>query len=96
MTLPVKDQAYLWPPGALHPPQLRGEPHDGGQSPERVFANGGWKGIMNATEAYKSQRRVYVTIQFGHNDQVGESYRQFEVNLKGMVGDVGTARGVPV
>jgi len=78
--------------GSPPSPQLRGELHDGGRLSERVFANGGWKGILDAVEAYKSQRRVYVTIQFGHNE-VGEFYSQFEVNLERMGGRCGDGTG---
>lgn len=68
-----------------------------GRSTQSVLANGEWAGVLDAVTKYKSQGSVYVTIQFGHNDQKLVNFTgQFEVNLKRMVGDVKTAGGVPV
>jgi len=68
-----------------------------GRSTKRVLENGEWEGVLNAVKKYKSQGNVYVTIQFGHNDQkLPDFIAQFEANLKRMVGDVKGAGGVPV
>jgi lysophospholipase L1-like esterase len=46
---------------------------------------------------YKAKHEVFVTIQFGHNDQKNPAYEQaFSANLKQFVADVNAAGGVPV
>jgi lysophospholipase L1-like esterase len=52
---------------------------------------------LAATKKYVSNFRVYVTIQFGHNDQKLANFEtQFRENLKKMVADVKMAGGTPV
>jgi lysophospholipase L1-like esterase len=68
-----------------------------GRSTKTFIENGDWDGVLDAVEKYKPQGDVYVTIQFGHNDQKLENFtEQFEANLKRMAADVKSAGGVPV
>lgn len=68
-----------------------------GRSTKTVLENGEWTGVLAAVKKYRSQGDVYVTVQFGHNDQKLANFMpQFEANLKRMVADVTAAGGVPV
>lgn len=60
-------------------------------------AGGYWTQILNQIAQYKAKHEVFVTIQFGHNDQKNPAYEKaFSANLKQFVADVNAAGGVPV
>jgi lysophospholipase L1-like esterase len=60
-------------------------------------AGGYWTQVLNQIAQYKAKHEVFVTIQFGHNDQKNAAYEQaFSANLKQFAVDVSAAGGVPV
>ncbi|KAF2823160.1 SGNH hydrolase [Ophiobolus disseminans] len=71
----------------------------GGASTKSFRDGGYWKSVMNDIKKYKDTYRVYVTIQFGHNDQKttsGVSLAQYTTNLGTMANEVATAGGIPI
>ncbi|KAF8543734.1 GDSL-like Lipase/Acylhydrolase [Trichophaea hybrida] len=68
-----------------------------GKSTKTYVEIGEWGRVLDATTKYASNFNVYVTIQFGHNDQKLANFEtQFQENLKKMVADVKSAGGIPV
>jgi lysophospholipase L1-like esterase len=68
-----------------------------GMSTKTYVEIGEWGRVLDATTKYASNFNVYVTIQFGHNDQKLANFEtQFQENLKKMVADVKSAGGIPV
>ncbi|RYP14640.1 hypothetical protein DL765_006255 [Monosporascus sp. GIB2] len=64
------------------------------------FVKGGdWDAVLGYVEDGRGDFDVYVTIQFGHNDQKpdkGISLEQFQANLERLVGEVKEAGGTPI
>jgi len=58
-----------------------------------------WGWVLGNVTKYKEEHEVYVTIQFGHNDQKGSNgvtLAQYEANLGRMAREVVKAGGTPV
>ncbi|KAL1893592.1 hypothetical protein Sste5346_006423 [Sporothrix stenoceras] len=58
-----------------------------------------WNDAMQAVRAYSPARKVYVTIQFGHNDQMPNSnvtLEMYQATLEGMAREVLEAGGTPI
>lgn len=64
------------------------------------FVSGGdWKKVIDAVKANAASHNVYVTIQFGHNDQKvekGISLDAYQANLVRLAGEVKAAGGTPI
>jgi len=64
------------------------------------FKKGGdWGKVISDVKRHSGQYQVYVTIQFGHNDQkekAGISIQQFEQNMKALAGEVKSNGGIPI
>ncbi|KAH6689713.1 SGNH hydrolase-type esterase domain-containing protein [Plectosphaerella plurivora] len=65
-----------------------------------TFVSGGdWATVLNLVKTNKAKYDVYVTLQFGHNDQKstsGVSIAQFQTNLQNMANQVKAAGATPV
>ncbi|PVH97766.1 carbohydrate esterase family 12 protein [Periconia macrospinosa] len=62
-------------------------------------ASGNWTSVTRDINTYKSDYQVFVTIQFGHNDQKntsGVSLSQYKENLLNFVKETTTAGGHPI
>jgi predicted TIM-barrel enzyme len=60
-------------------------------------ARGYWATVFSQVKRYKATHSVFVTIQFGHNDQKVAAYEAaHSANLKQFVLDVDNAGGIPV
>ncbi|GKZ74335.1 hypothetical protein AnigIFM50267_011834 [Aspergillus niger] len=72
--------------------------HDGATT--FSFRTGGdWATILSKVQAYKADYQVFVTIQFGHNDQTpasGVSLAEYTNNLEQFARDVKSAGGIPI
>ncbi|KAF1915890.1 SGNH hydrolase-type esterase domain-containing protein [Ampelomyces quisqualis] len=66
----------------------------------KSFRDGGyWNSLLDGIKQYKNDYRVYVTIQFGHNDQKansGVNLAQFATNLGVMTDEVVAAGATPI
>jgi lysophospholipase L1-like esterase len=84
--------ATLVPPGVCENHALNG------RSTKTFIENGDWGRLLDSAAAFREKEyRVFVTIQFGHNDQKLVGFEeQFKTSLKAMVGDVRGKGGVPV
>ncbi len=62
------------------------------------YRTGGyWATILSQVKTYKATHEVFVTIQFGNNDQKAPVYEAtYSANLKQFVLDVNNAGGIPV
>jgi hypothetical protein len=69
-----------------------------GRSTKTFIENGDWDGVLTAVKEQRAAKdRVFVTIQFGHNDQKLVDFEEtFRENLRRMVADVTDAGGTPV
>jgi len=68
-----------------------------GATTASYIGSGLWGNLLNQVKQYKSDRQVYVTIQFGHNDmKIANFTEKYRANLVRMVGDVKSAGGTPV
>ncbi|KAF2663256.1 GDSL-like Lipase/Acylhydrolase [Microthyrium microscopicum] len=70
-----------------------------GQTTVSFQKGGQWGKLMDMLKGTVGKTRVYVTIQFGHNDQkekAGISDTEFSNNLKKLAGQVKSAGGVPI
>ncbi|KAH8727741.1 SGNH hydrolase-type esterase domain-containing protein [Phaeosphaeriaceae sp. PMI808] len=71
----------------------------GGASTKSFRDGGYWKSVIDDIKKYKSNYKVYTTIQFGHNDQKansGVSLTQYATNLGVMADEVVAAGGIPI
>jgi hypothetical protein len=60
-------------------------------------AGGYWATVLSQVKTYKATNSVFVTIQFGHNDQKVAAYEAtYSANLKQFVLDVDNSGGIPV
>ncbi|KAK5137880.1 hypothetical protein LTR08_006649 [Meristemomyces frigidus] len=62
-------------------------------------AGGDWGEVLDEVESHKNSNEVFVTIQFGHNDQkpaANISLAEYSANLAQFVTDVRTAGGQPI
>ncbi|KAE8358271.1 SGNH hydrolase [Aspergillus caelatus] len=62
-------------------------------------AGGDWATVLSKVQEYKADYRVFVTIQFGHNDQNpanGVSLAEYTSNLEQFARDVKSAGGIPI
>lgn len=62
-------------------------------------AGGDWARVLGNVSQYKDSNEVFVTIQFGHNDQkpaANISLAEYAANLAQMASDVKAAGGTPV
>ncbi|KAF2179443.1 carbohydrate esterase family 12 protein [Zopfia rhizophila CBS 207.26] len=62
-------------------------------------AGGDWGKVIKDIGTYKNDHDVYVTIQFGHNDQKensGVTVEQYKTNLKTFASEVKSAGGIPI
>lgn len=66
----------------------------------KSFRDGGdWAEVIKDTKTYKDDYRVYVTIQFGHNDQKatsGVTLADYSANLEKFAAEVTQAGGTPI
>ncbi|KAH9861821.1 hypothetical protein J1614_011574 [Plenodomus biglobosus] len=66
----------------------------------KSFRDGGdWAEVIKDTKTYKDDYRVYVTIQFGHNDQKatsGVTLADYSTNLGKFAAEVIQAGGTPI
>ncbi|KAF1983158.1 carbohydrate esterase family 12 protein, partial [Aulographum hederae CBS 113979] len=60
------------------------------------FLKPDWQWVIGNVTKYKETNDVFVTIQFGHNDQKNLSVQEFTKNLEGLAKDVVTAGGTPI
>lgn len=68
-----------------------------GTSMPSYRAGGYWATVLSQVKTYKATHLVFVTIQFGHNDQKVAAYETaYSANLKQFVLDVDNAGGIPV
>ncbi|KAF1848713.1 carbohydrate esterase family 12 protein [Cucurbitaria berberidis CBS 394.84] len=70
-----------------------------GASTKSFRAGGDWKKVIGDIGTHKKDYRVYVTIQFGHNDQKptsGVSLADYKTNLGNFVNEVTAAGGIPI
>jgi lysophospholipase L1-like esterase len=81
----------------LLPPSFSENHGHNGRSTATFISSGDWDGVLAAVKNYTASDRVFVTIQFGHNDQKLVDFEaQFQENLRRMVNDVRGAGGTPV
>ncbi|GKZ30971.1 hypothetical protein AbraIFM66950_010796 [Aspergillus brasiliensis] len=62
-------------------------------------AGGDWATVLSKVQAYKADYRVFVTMQFGHNDQNPAndvSLAEYTSNLEQFARDVKSAGGTPI
>ncbi|KAF2758850.1 lipolytic protein-like protein G-D-S-L family [Pseudovirgaria hyperparasitica] len=62
-------------------------------------AGGDWANVLSSIKSQKASYQVYVTIQFGHNDQKstsGVTLDQFQTNLETFVKEVVSAGATPI
>ncbi|KAH7115878.1 SGNH hydrolase-type esterase domain-containing protein [Dendryphion nanum] len=62
-------------------------------------AGGDWANVVKDIKKYKDKYSVYVTIQFGHNDQKntsGVTMDQFKANLKRFANEAKSAGATPI
>ncbi|KAH4059329.1 hypothetical protein HBI25_106290 [Parastagonospora nodorum] len=71
-----------------------------GGATTKSFRDGGyWASVLKGIAQFKADNRVYVTIQFGHNDQKensGVSITQYATNLGVMADEVVKAGAIPI
>jgi lysophospholipase L1-like esterase len=62
------------------------------------YRDGGyWAVVLSQVKTYKATHEVFVTIQFGHNDQKIPVYEAaYLANFKQLVLDINNAGGIPV
>ncbi|KAF2423677.1 GDSL-like Lipase/Acylhydrolase [Tothia fuscella] len=71
----------------------------GGATTVSFKSGGNWGKAMDDVKKHVGQFQVYVTIQFGHNDQkqpAGISISQFQKNLAAMAAEVKSAGAIPI
>ncbi|PSN64743.1 SGNH hydrolase [Corynespora cassiicola Philippines] len=71
----------------------------GGASTASFRAGGDWANIISDIRSNKDEYDVFVTIQFGHNDQKntsGVSLAQYKTNLATFASEVNSAGGTPI
>ncbi|KAF2646520.1 esterase [Massarina eburnea CBS 473.64] len=71
----------------------------GGATTASFRSGGDWAKVTNDIGTYKSTYDVYVTIQFGHNDQKansGVTVEQFKANLLKFAQETTSAGGAPI
>lgn len=74
-------------------------PAKGGATTASFRAEGHWTTALNAVKDKKATNKVFVTIQFGHNDQKetsGITAAKFVENLKAMANEIKANGGTPV
>ncbi|KAI8939134.1 hypothetical protein NX059_004968 [Plenodomus lindquistii] len=63
----------------------------------KSFRDGGdWAKVIKDIGTYKKDHRVYVTIQFGHNDQKKLTLAEYTTNLGKFAAEVVTAGATPI
>ncbi|KAI5803677.1 putative esterase [Geopyxis carbonaria] len=69
-----------------------------GRTTASYVSDGYWASVLSLTKSHSAAgSAVFVTIQFGHNDQkLADFAATFQANLKRMVGEVTAAGGTPV
>ncbi|KAH7081337.1 SGNH hydrolase-type esterase domain-containing protein [Paraphoma chrysanthemicola] len=70
-----------------------------GASTRSFRAGGNWANVLSEVNKNKANYNVYVTIQFGHNDQKagsGVTIDQYATNLGVFADDVKKAGGIPI
>ncbi|KAF2714304.1 carbohydrate esterase family 12 protein [Pleomassaria siparia CBS 279.74] len=70
-----------------------------GATTKSFRAGGDWANVIEDIATNKAKYDVYVTIQFGHNDQKntsGVTVAQYKNNLAAFASEVKTAGGVPI
>ncbi|KAJ4374898.1 hypothetical protein N0V83_001976 [Neocucurbitaria cava] len=70
-----------------------------GATTKSFRAGGDWQNVISDVGTYKKDYRVYVTIQFGHNDQKptsGVTLTDYKTNLGNFASEVTAAGGVPI
>jgi hypothetical protein len=92
-----------WGAGFLNTTVTNGASGDnlghGGATTASFRAGGDWKNVIEDIGAHKSKYDVWVTIQFGHNDQKntsGVTLSQYQTNLKKFAAEAKTAGATPV
>lgn len=70
-----------------------------GRTTASYVSGGDWATVLSDVSSKKGSYDVYVTIQFGHNDQKstsGVTTAQYQTNLENMATDVVDAGGTPI
>ncbi|KAJ4383397.1 hypothetical protein N0V86_001444 [Didymella sp. IMI 355093] len=70
-----------------------------GATTKSFRAGGDWSSVMDQVSTHKDSYRVYVTIQFGHNDQKansGVSLADYATNLASFADEAAAAGATPV
>jgi lysophospholipase L1-like esterase len=68
-----------------------------GASMPSYRAGGYWATVLSQVKTYKTTHEVFMTIQFGHNDQKVPAYETaYSANVKQFVLDKNNAGGIPV
>ncbi|KAF1810871.1 GDSL-like Lipase/Acylhydrolase, partial [Eremomyces bilateralis CBS 781.70] len=83
----------------LQPPATGKNLGHNGRTTVSYRSDGYWDEVLKEAKSVAGKKQVYVTIQFGHNDQKPDkkiSIAQYGANLQKMAGEVKKAGGVPI
>jgi len=68
-----------------------------GATTSSFIEGGDWATVLSDASQYSATKTVYVTIQFGHNDQKLTDYVEtYKANLRRMISDVITHNAIPI
>ncbi|PWW80254.1 Carbohydrate Esterase Family 12 protein [Tuber magnatum] len=68
-----------------------------GATTSSFISGGDWETVLSAASQHSASKTVYVTIQFGHNDQkLSDFVETYKSNLRRMISDVESRNAIPI